>query len=119
MAIENMNKKISFCGLDCSVCPAFIARHADDPELRRKTAETWSKIYHADIKPEDVFCDGCTSEGPVLFGHCRTCKIRECGRARKLDNCAHCPEYACGRLNEFFDIVPEAKLMLDGIRKDL
>jgi hypothetical protein len=114
-----MNKKISFCGLDCAACPAYIARHADDPELRQKTAATWSQIYGADIKPEDIFCDGCTSEGTLLFGHCRVCKIRECGRARKLESCAHCPEYACGRLNEFFEMVPEAREVLDDIRKTL
>jgi hypothetical protein len=114
-----MNKIISFCGLDCAACPAYIARHADDPELRQKTAATWSQIYGADIKPEDIFCDGCTSEGTLLFGHCRVCKIRECGRARKLESCAHCPEYACGRLNEFFEMVPEARQVLDDIRKTL
>ena len=114
-----MNKRISFCGLDCSVCPAYQARQNDDPELRQKTADSWSKIYHADIKPEDVFCDGCTSEGPVLFAHCSNCKIRECGRAKELDNCAHCPEYPCSRLEEFFAMVPEARQVLDNIRKTL
>lgn len=114
-----MNKKTSFCGLDCAVCPAYQARQNDDPELRQKTAATWSKIYNADIKPEDVFCDGCASDGPVLFGHCSSCKIRECGRSKKLENCAHCPEYSCSRLEEFFAMVPEAKQVLDKIRKDL
>ncbi|MDQ7798592.1 MAG: DUF3795 domain-containing protein [Candidatus Edwardsbacteria bacterium] len=114
-----MNKKISFCGLDCTACPAYIARYADDPELRRKTAATWSQIYGADIKPEDIFCDGCTSEGTLLFGHCRVCQIRECGRAKELESCAHCPEYACVRLNEFFGMVPEARQVLDDIRKTL
>lgn len=114
-----MSQKISFCGLDCTACPAYIARHADDPELRRRTAETWSKLYGADIKPEDIFCDGCTSEGAVLFGHCQTCKIRECGLSKKLVTCAHCGEYSCVKLNEFFSMVPEAKKVLDDIRKNI
>lgn len=112
-----MSRLISFCGLDCSACPAYVVRHADDPELRRKTAATWSKIYDADIKPEDVFCDGCASEGSVLFGHCRACRIRECGRSRKLETCAHCPEYACVRLEELLAMVPEARQVLDRIKK--
>ncbi len=114
-----MGKLISFCGLDCSACPAYIARQADDPELRRKTAATWSRIYDAEIKPEDVFCDGCASDGSVLFGHCQVCRIRECGRSLKLETCAHCPEYPCGRLEEFLAMVPEAKKVLDEIRKNI
>lgn len=114
-----MSDKISFCGLACSACPAFIARQADDPELRRKTAAAWSKIYDAEIKPDDVFCDGCASEGSVLFGHCRVCRIRECGRSRKLKTCAHCPEYPCGRLEEFWAVVPEARQVLDRIKQEL
>ena len=31
-----MEKMIAFCGIECTVCPAFIAYKTDDNELRKK-----------------------------------------------------------------------------------
>ena len=36
---------LGYCGLDCEVCPVFIARKHDDDELRLKTAQEWSALY--------------------------------------------------------------------------
>ena len=47
------------CGLKCNECEAFLATQADDDEQRRAVAENWSKTYDADIKPEQINCDGC------------------------------------------------------------
>ncbi len=33
---------ISFCGINCLDCPAYIAKRTDDMELRAKTAKAWS-----------------------------------------------------------------------------
>ena len=113
-----MAKLISFCGLDCSVCPAYLVAQKDDPELRAATAAHWSNIYQSDIKPEDIFCQGCLSGGERLFAHCRVCQMRQCGQNRKLKNCAHCPEYACEKLKPFLEMVPEAKANLENIRQN-
>ncbi|MBI5805014.1 DUF3795 domain-containing protein [candidate division TA06 bacterium] len=112
-----MVKIISYCGLDCSACPAYIAAQKDDPELRANTAAHWSKLYQSDIKPEDVFCQGCHSDGERLFNHCRVCLMRQCGKNLKLKNCAHCPDYACEKLKPFLEMVPEAKANLESIRQ--
>jgi hypothetical protein len=117
--MKRTQKNISYCGLDCSVCPAYLAWQKDDPELRASTAAQWSKIYQSDIRPEDVFCQGCLSTGERLFAHCRVCQIRQCGQNLKLPNCAHCRDYACDNLKQFFAVAPEAKASLDAIRKKL
>jgi hypothetical protein len=114
-----MAKIISYCGLDCSVCPAYLAARKDDPELRTNTAAQWSKIYQADIKPEDVFCQGCHSDGERIFAHCRVCLMRQCGKSRKLENCARCADYACDKLKAFLDMVPESKANLENIRQKI
>lgn len=56
-----MHEMIAFCGLLCNECGAFIATRDDDDEKRAEVAETWSKQFNADIKPQDVNCDGCLS----------------------------------------------------------
>ena len=58
-----MEKMIAFCGTVCTECPAFLATKQDDDNERGKIAESWSKQYNADIKPEDINCEGCLSEG--------------------------------------------------------
>ncbi len=110
---------IAFCGLVCNECPAFIATKEDDDVRRKETAEEWSKQFNTSIKPEDINCEGCVSNSEVLFSHPRLCEIRKCGQEKGIMNCAHCDEYACDRLNEFFRSVPSAKVTLDSIRKTL
>ena len=111
--------KISFCGINCSQCEAFIATKNDDDKLRRETAEKWSKTYSADIKPEYINCRGCISTEEPLFSHCKVCEYRLCGIDKGVENCAHCDEYACEKLVNFHANVPEAKNTLDKIKESL
>lgn len=104
------------CGLDCSKCPARIVFLKDDPELRARTAAEWSKAYNVQVKPEDVFCSGCRVEGEPKIGHCGTCEVRSCGRARGVANCGECSEYSgCTIIAGFLQYIPDVKTTLDAI----
>ena len=61
------DKMIAYCGVVCNDCPAYIATQANDEKMAKKTAEEWSKAYNADIKVDDVWCDGCLVERATLF----------------------------------------------------
>ena len=111
-----MTKKISICGLDCSICPAFIAFSTDDRTLREKTASEWSKAYHFDFTPEMVDCVGCTTIEGVHIGHCFECQIRKCGLGKNVENCARCADYPCSLIADFIAKVPPAKANLEEIR---
>jgi len=114
-----MEKMIAFCGLTCTECPAFLATQNDDDTERKKTAEIWSEQYGMALKAEDINCDGCLSDTGKLVGHCNVCKIRKCGQEKSLANCAHCDEYACEKLSNFFTVAAHSKTTLDGIRSTL
>lgn len=110
---------IACCGIKCHECGAYIATKNNDDAKRKEVAEQWAKMYNPDIKPEDINCEGCLSEGGVLFSHCNVCEIRKCAREKGHVNCAHCPDYACEKLTPFFEMVPDAKTTLDAFRKEL
>ena len=114
-----MNKMISFCGLLCNECGAFIATKNDDDKKRAEVAQLWSKHYSSNLKAEDINCDGCTSSSNRLFGHCKVCEIRKCGKQKGIANCACCSEYPCEKLGTFFKVVPEARSRLDEVRSEL
>ena len=109
---------IAYCGLSCSDCPAYIATQKDDDDERRKVAEMWSKEFNHDFNLEDINCDGCL-DGERVFHYCTICEIRKCAREKSIVNCAHCNEYVCEKLEKFFEMAPEAKKELEGIRKEL
>ena len=111
-----MDKLISYCGLVCSTCPAFIATRDNDDAKRKQTAEEWSKQFKSEIKPEDINCRGCVTTVGKLFQYCTVCEIRKCGVEKKIENCAGCPDYACEKLSAFFAMAPDAKKNLDEIR---
>ena len=116
---DDMSEMIACCGIQCHECGAFIATKNNDDAKRKEVAEEWAKMYNPNITPKDINCEGCLSEGGVLFSHCNVCEIRKCARERGHVNCAHCPEYACEKLTEFLKMVPDAKTTLDEIRKSL
>ncbi len=111
-----MNEIIAFCGLVCSDCGAFIATKNNDDEKRAEVAKMWSKQYKSDIKPEDINCEGCRSDGGRVFNYCMVCEIRKCGKEKGVVNCAYCDDYACDKLEGFFKMVPDSKKRLDDIR---
>lgn len=108
---------MSICGLLCHECGAFQATQTDDDARRKDVAELWSKEYKSSIRPEDINCDGCISEGLRLFHYCTVCEIRKCGKSKGVLNCAYCNDYPCGKLEKFFLQVPDAEKRLKEIKQ--
>ena len=112
---DYMTEIISYCGIKCNECEGYIATQEKDQEKIKLIAEKWSKEYKHDVKPEDVYCNGCLTNTKILGGHCRVCEIRKCGIEKKIENCAHCSEYSCDSLTKFHEMAKDAKIVLDGI----
>lgn len=112
-----MDKIIAYCGIVCSECPAYVATQKDDNAAREETAELWSKQYGMTMKPEDVNCDGCTSQNKRHVGYCNICEIRKCGKGKQVVNCAYCDDYGCQKLTKFWANAPHAKATLEKVRK--
>lgn len=106
----------AYCGLDCSQCPAHLARENNDQELRQKTARDWSQMFKANITPEQIDCAGCHSPSEPLFAHCHQCEIRACAQGRGLETCAPCSDYACSHLDFVHSAEPRARQTLDDLR---
>jgi len=119
-----MEENLAYCGLACHSCAIYLATREQDEEKRYKMrvdiAQQIKERYGQECKPEDVTdCDGCKTEGGRLLSDCKKCEIRKCAREKGIDNCAHCNEYACEKLEKFFATDPEAKKRLDAIRSTL
>ncbi len=114
-----MEKLLSCCGLVCSECPAFVARKRNDGALRRETAATWSELYGADVRPEQIDCDGCTVPLGVHFSYWQECPVRPCCLGRGIDNCGLCTDYPCDQLSELHQLAPSARVNLDAVRARL
>jgi hypothetical protein len=107
---------IAYCGLSCSECPAFIATRSDDDSLRVKCAAKWRATYKSEVKPENINCDGCKSDG-IKFIMCNSCGVRKCASQKGLDNCAVCEDYACTTLQQMWSIDPYFKTAIEALRE--
>lgn len=106
-------KKKAYCGLDCSVCPAYEATVKDDWFARRELAALWTSPDYP-VLAEEINCLGCHHQGEQLFIFCRDCEMRRCGIKHQASTCAACEEYPC----LIIDRVPaEVKARLDELRK--
>lgn len=86
----DINKKLGYCGLDCTKCAAFIATKNNDESLRRKTAKLWAELNNAPISPADINCEGCKIDGKKTYFCQRLCAIRKCAIRRAVENCGDC-----------------------------
>jgi len=124
MTINKTYSKISLCGLDCASCAAFVARETDNDELRKQTAQDWTKKYRSTgrnrppVKPEDINCLGCLSLVEPLYIHCKECGVRNCGLKKGIKNCGKCDEYkSCDKIVNLHKLVFEGKKLCDKINQ--
>ena len=115
--MKESNDFVACCGLDCSECGAYIATKNNDDSKQAEVAGQWSAMYSAEIKPEDINCNGCLSE-EQKFSHCNVCEIRKCCVEKEIKNCAGCEMYTCDKLENFFKMAPDARAALDKLRSE-
>ena len=116
-----MNQMTSYCGLVCNTCPIYLATRENDKEVQirkrieiaRLCREQYGLAYELS---EITDCDGCRTMEGRLFSGCNDCGIRQCARQKGVDVCAHCIEYPCDKLEEFFVKDPSAGVRLDQLR---
>ena len=107
------------CGINCLECGAFLATRENDDEKRAEVAKLWSKQFNVEIKPADINCEGCLSDSPNIFSHCKVCEIRSCCKDKNITNCAFCDDYYCEKLEMLFNMAPDVKHRLDELRISL
>ena len=104
-----MKKLIAYCGLDCEKCDAYLATLHNDPALREKTAQLWSKLNHVTIRPEDIHCQGCRADGVKTVFCDKLCDIRQCALKKGVTTCGDCGEVdKCPKLSRVISNNPDA-----------
>jgi hypothetical protein len=117
----NVNEFVAYCGLTCQGCPIYWATLEADPvnkqKMRVAIARLGQEHYGVVMQPEEITdCDGCKTENGRLYSGCSKCEIRACAIERKVETCAHCPDYACEKLQKSFAAEPSSKIKLEVIR---
>jgi len=107
---------IGSCGLNCAECEAYLLTQKNDEEGLKALAAKWSKMFGAEIKAADCYCDGCRTEGRKM-SHCAVCAVRSCAMGRGVETCAHCDDAICDKLTGMFGPGPEVGQRLDLIRQ--
>lgn len=104
----------SYCGLDCEKCDAYIATIKNDDELRKKTAELWSKYNGVEINPSDINCLGCKQDGIKTPFCAYMCEIRKCAIESKFPHCGQCTKLKdCSKIKMIIDNNPKALANLE------
>ncbi len=100
------------CGLFCGDCEIYIAYSTEDTNKQQKIAKATGKVKGRDILPDQVKCLGC--KGSMASVWRTSCAIRACAEERGLEFCYQCQNFACDKLQKFFERHSEAR---DNLRK--
>jgi len=99
------------CGTYCGACPAYIAKHGEDEQIKMKLQKRFSSGPTKALKGippsnwmDGLLCDGCLSGG-MLAGHCQNCAIRKCAENKQNDSrCSDCEELPCYRITNLINM---------------
>jgi len=119
MLTQSENRMIAYCGLVCTDCDAYVATQAEDMEALTRIAKSASEQLGVEMMAADAMCDGCLSTTGRQIGYCHSCKIRQCAKAKHVENCAHCESYPCDTLSEFAAVGSPQRAVLEEIQKHL
>lgn len=96
-----MEKIISACGNDCSVCPRYTKEpFSKSAEELKHTAELWYKIGYRKsvVSIEEISCDGCKIENWCRY------EIVKCTTEKSIENCGQCKNYPCEKIKNCFEV---------------
>ena len=112
-----MELLIGACGLLCNFCPAYVGTKNNDVALIEKTAKEWSAMYGVEIRPDDVWCTGCMTDGERKCVHCASgCEIRKCVVKKGYPTCALCEDRPkCDIIFHVSQHVPPTVQLLDAL----
>jgi ribosomal protein L37E len=102
---------VAACGTYCGACPAYIAKHSEDEQIKIKLEKRFSSGPMKALKGippsnwmDGLLCDGCLSGG-MLAGHCQNCAIRICAANKQNDSrCSDCEELPCYRITNLINM---------------
>lgn len=104
-----MAEMMSACGVLCSGCAAYRG-DAKGLEHQERAAAAWRRIYGLKETPGHIACGGCLGPDEDVFHSSRTCKARNCCRAKGFSSCAECDVRPC-------PLLEKAQSVWDGVPK--
>lgn len=101
----------SACGTYCGACPAYIAKHSEEEQIKLRLQKRLSNGPPKALKGipdpgwmDGLICDGCLSGG-MLAAHCQSCAIRKCAANKQNDSrCINCEELPCNRITNLINM---------------
>lgn len=103
---------ITRCGYRCDLCLAFKDNIMKD-DRRELLSKGWYKIFAIELRPKDIFCDGCLSCKADLKLIDSGCRVRPCVINRGIENCSQCEEFPCIILEDRLVRYSELEKVLD------
>jgi len=95
---RNPKEAISYCGINCYLCPVFLATVMADQKQKERLAKAYSND-NMTFSSEDICCDGCGTRRSSYNKMCAACQIKECAISKlsdlKNETCADCSHYPC------------------------
>ncbi|MFA8433349.1 MAG: DUF3795 domain-containing protein [Marinifilaceae bacterium] len=106
------NEKISYCGIICSTCPAYVASRRNHQKAQVRIAQLWSnEDYTYDAC--EISCKGCNEAWGKKFKQCSDCQVRECARKKLYKTCGECKEYPCEQLKQLYQKLDKKIVRID------
>ena len=90
----NDDELVGVCGLYCGACPHYRASFPEGKHILEQAAKDERTL-------EGFTCLGCRADTLYVHPGCSQCEFRACAEERDVLHCGLCPDYPCGKLEDF------------------
>lgn len=89
-------EKIAACGDNCSQCPRYLAKTADELQA---VAELWHRVgWRERIVPwREMQCGGCSPHKRCAY------QLLDCVQKKKIEKCKQCAEFSCEKIKDMLN----------------
>ncbi len=91
---ESKEEILTLCGYRCDLCQ-FYTKNIKSEKDKERVSRDFNRLFGYGITPENVECVGCKNEGKHVAA---SCSVRSCALKKGVENCAHCSEFICDKL---------------------
>jgi hypothetical protein len=108
--VKGNERLAAACGTYCGACPAYIAKHSEDEQIKMRLQKRSLSKPIKGLKSipdpgwmDGILCDGCLSGGQIAI-HCQSCSIKICSsKKQSVTRCSDCKELPCYRITNMIN----------------
>ena len=93
------DKRVCFCGHDCSKCNVFLATSENNESYRKRARDFYRLHLKQEFSSDELICHG--GKNSKCFALTEKCPFKMCCLNKSILFCTECTDYPCSLISDY------------------